>query len=108
MWAAAAFLLLGALSTTWVVMQASIGRSVPEHVRGLALGITESLYYVGIALASWLAGQLYGLTPAHNLPLIYGLAAIFIVLMFWIIVPLGDQRSATISNATAAAQETKG
>jgi hypothetical protein len=36
--AAAAFFLLGAISTTWVVMQASIGDAVAEETRGLALG----------------------------------------------------------------------
>jgi MFS family permease len=92
-WTAIAFLLLGAISTTWVVMQASIGRSVPEQVRGLALGITESLYYGGIALASWLAGQLYGWTPAHDLPLIYGSAAVLVVLVLWTVVPLNGQPS---------------
>jgi MFS family permease len=88
-WYGAAFLLLGAISTTWVVMQASIGRSVPEHVRGLALGVTESLYYAGIAVASYLAGRLYVRTAAHELPLIYGSAAILIVLISWSTVPLG-------------------
>ena len=88
-WYGAAFLLLGAISTTWVVMQASIGRSVPEHVRGLALGVTESLYYAGIAVASYLAGRLYVRTPAHELPLIYGSVAILIVLICWTAVPLG-------------------
>jgi MFS family permease len=92
-WTGAAFLLLGAISTTWVVMQTSIGRSVAEHVRGLALGITESLYYGGIALASWLAGQLYGRTPAHDLPLIVGSAAMLVVLVLWMILPLGRQSS---------------
>jgi MFS family permease len=87
-WNGAAFLLLGGISTTWVVMQATIGRAVPEHGRGLALGITESMYYGGIALASWLAGQLYVRTPAHDLPLIYGVAATVVVLACWAAVPL--------------------
>jgi predicted MFS family arabinose efflux permease len=87
-WNGAAFLLLGGISTTWVVMQASIGRVVPAHVRGLALGITESMYYGGIALASWLAGQLYVRTPAHDLPLICGAAATLVVLACWAAVPL--------------------
>jgi predicted MFS family arabinose efflux permease len=93
-WNGAAFLLLGAISTTWVVMQASIGRSVPEHARGLVLGITESMYYGGIALASWLAGQLYVRTPAHDLPLICGSAATLIVLVCWTVVPAKGTRPA--------------
>jgi MFS family permease len=87
-WNGAAFLLLGGISTTWVVMQATIGRVVPEHGRGLALGITESMYYGGIALASWLAGQLYVRTPAHDLALVYGAAATVVVLACWAAVPL--------------------
>jgi MFS family permease len=102
-WTGAAFLLLGAISTTWVVMQASIGRSVAEHVRGLALGITESLYYGGIALASWLAGQLYAETPQHDRPLIFGLAAMLIVLMLWAVLPLGRQPSRARCEAEGAA-----
>jgi predicted MFS family arabinose efflux permease len=82
--AAAAFSLLGAISTTWVVMQASIGDAVAAETRGLALGITESLYYGGIALASWLAGQLYGLSAGRELPLIAGAAAVLLVLVFWL------------------------
>lgn len=90
-WIGAAFLLLGAISTMWVVMQASIGRSVAEHARGLALGVTEALYYGGIALASWLAGQFYAGTPEHDLPLIFGSAAMLIVLVLWVVLPLGRQ-----------------
>jgi predicted MFS family arabinose efflux permease len=87
-WIGLSFMLLGAISTTWVVMQASIGRAVPEHMRGLALGLTESLYYGGAALAAWLAGQLYGMTPAHDLPLMVGSAAILLVLVLWIAAPI--------------------
>jgi MFS family permease len=106
-WTIVAFMLLGAISTTWVVMQASIGRSVAEHVRGLALGITESLYYGGVALASWLAGQLYGWTPAHNLPLIYGSAVVLVMLVLWAVVPLSHQPPVTTPKVEKAPQETK-
>lgn len=102
----AAFILLGAIPTTWVVMQASIGRSVPEQVRGLALGITESLYYVGVALVSWLAGQFYGWTPAHDLPLIYGAVAILLILVLWAVVPLERQSLGGKRKAEGAMQET--
>jgi len=105
-WTGAAFLLLGGISTTWVVMQASIGRSVPVHMRGLALGVTESLYYGGVALASWVAGQLYGYTSAHELPFIYGLAAMLLVIALAAIVPFGRQTSETNLKVDAAAQET--
>jgi DHA1 family bicyclomycin/chloramphenicol resistance-like MFS transporter len=98
-WVGAAFVLLGAISTTWVVMQASIGRSVAEPVRGLALGITETLYFGGMALASWAAGQLYGRTAAHDLPLIFGSAAMLIVLVLWVALPMGRQPSTVAPQA---------
>jgi MFS family permease len=106
-WTSAAFLLLGAISATWIVMQASIGRSVPEHMRGLALGITESLYYGGIALASWIAGQLYVQTPDHDLPLIFGAVAVLVVLALWAVVPLAGQPSSVKRDGENVAQETK-
>jgi len=89
----AAFVLLGAISATWVAMQASIGRAVAEPMQGLALGLTEALYAGGIGLAAWLAGQLYGRTPDHELPLIVGSAATLAVLVVWVILPLGRQPS---------------
>ena len=92
-WTGVAFMLLGAISTTWIVMQASIGRAVTENVRGLALGITEALYFGGVALASWLAGQLYGRTSAHDLPLIFGMAAILVVLGIWWVLTSKRQQS---------------
>ena len=105
LWISVAFVLLGAISTTWVVMQPSIGRAVPENVRGLALGITEALYFGGIALVSWFAGQLYGWTPSHDLPLLYGSVAILIVLVLWALVPLGGQPSGAGRKAESGAPE---
>ena len=105
-WTGAAFVLLGAISTTWVVMQASIGRSVPEQVRGLALGLTESLYYGGVAVVSWLAGQLYGWTTTHKLPFIYGSVAMLIVLVVWTVVPLDRQTLGAGRKTKGAVQET--
>ncbi|HSM55809.1 MAG TPA: MFS transporter [Candidatus Sulfomarinibacteraceae bacterium] len=101
---AIAFVMLGAISTTWVVMQASIGRAVAENVRGLALGVTESLYYGGIALASWLAGQLYAMTPTRDLPLIVGAAAVLAVLVLWVTLPpFGSLRTPTASTTASPA-----
>jgi MFS family permease len=89
----AAFVLLGAISATWVAMQASIGRAVPEPMQGLAFGLTEALYAGAGALASLLAGRLYERTPGHELPLIVGSAATLAVLAIWLVVPFGRQRS---------------
>lgn len=56
---------------------------------GTALGITESLAYGAIALASWLAGQLYERTPTHDLPLVVGLAALLVLAGLWAILRAG-------------------
>ena len=100
----AAFVLLGAISATWVAMQASIGRAVPEPMQGLAFGLTEALYAGGTALASLLAGQLYERTPGHELPLIVGSAATLAVLMVWLVMPLGGQSSRTGHTGASANQ----
>jgi predicted MFS family arabinose efflux permease len=81
----AAFALLGAISTMWLPAQTSFGQLVNPQQRGLALGITEMLAYGAIALASWLAGQLYERTPAHDLPLIVGVIAILAALIVWFV-----------------------
>lgn len=78
-----AFLLQGALSSFWLLSQATYGQSVTPEQRGSALGITETLAWGSAALASWLAGQLYVRTPSHDLPLIVGVVAILIVLLAW-------------------------
>jgi MFS family permease len=80
----AAFALLGAISTMWLLAQTAYGQLVRPQQRGLALGITETLGYGAIALASWLAGQLYERTPSHDLPQIVGVIAIPAALIVWL------------------------
>ena len=65
-----AFLLLGTLPTIWVVAQSGYGQSVPASQRGVALGITEALASLAIAVASVMAGQLYNRTPGHEGPFV--------------------------------------
>lgn len=84
-----AFALLGAISTMWLLAQTTFGQLVSPQQRGFALGITESLAYVAIALASWLAGQLYVQTPAHDSALMVALVALPLVLALWLFSPLG-------------------
>ncbi len=79
----AAFVLMGALSTLWVVAQAAYGQVISAAQRGLALGITETAGYLVIALASWLAGRLFERTPGHELPLVAGLGGLVVVLAIW-------------------------
>lgn len=83
-----AFALLGAVSSMWLLAQTSLGQAVNPQQRGLALGLTETLAYLAIALASWLAGQLYEATPTHDLPLMVGLLAMLPALIVWLAVPL--------------------
>ncbi|MBZ0292071.1 MAG: MFS transporter [Anaerolineae bacterium] len=78
-----AFILLGAISTMWLLAQSSFGQLVNPQQRGLALGITETLAYGAVALASWVAGQLYEHTPTHDLPLVAGIITIFVALLIW-------------------------
>jgi predicted MFS family arabinose efflux permease len=103
---APAFALLGAISTIWLLAQTSFGQLVSPEQRGLALGITESLAYVAIALASWLAGQLYARTPAHDLPMIVGVAATVLALIVWLILPLRTGSAASAEKRTLPTQET--
>jgi hypothetical protein len=97
----AAFALLGAISTLWLLAETSFGQVVHPQQRGLALGITETMSFGTIALASWLAGQLYERTPTHDLPLIVGAIAIPLVLIAWLALPLGR---AAQGDAVAAGQ----
>jgi predicted MFS family arabinose efflux permease len=100
-----AFALLGATSTMWLLAQTSFGQLIRPEQRGVALGITESLAYLAMAVASWLAGQLYERTPAHDLPLMIGVAAIVLVLVIWLVSPLGHAPVARQSASTSTQAE---
>ena len=84
-----AFVLWGATSTVWLLAETSFGQLVNPQQRGLALGITETLSFGSIALSSWLAGQLYEMTPTHDLPLMVGAMIMPVLLILWLTVPLG-------------------
>ncbi|MBL8154871.1 MAG: MFS transporter [Anaerolineae bacterium] len=90
-----AFAFLGAISSMWLLAQAAVGQVIAPTQRGLALGITETLAYVAIAGASWLAGQLYERTPTHEFPFIVGLGAMGIVLALWLVPSIGGLLSAS-------------
>ncbi|NWF70947.1 MAG: MFS transporter [Chloroflexi bacterium] len=97
-----AFALLGAISTMWLLAQTSVGQLVSPQQRGLALGVTETLGWLAIALASWLAGQLYEANAAHDLPLIAGVVAMLPVLALWLFSPLAPPAFQTETNAAPA------
>jgi predicted MFS family arabinose efflux permease len=82
-----AFALLGGISTTWPLMQASIDRVVEPDKRGMALGVIEMCTRLGAAAASATAGQLYDLSPKHDLPFQLAVAAIPLVLLIWLLLP---------------------
>ncbi|MCJ7624437.1 MAG: MFS transporter [Anaerolineaceae bacterium] len=88
-WAGVSLFLLGATTATWVVRNACIVQVVREQNRGQAFGIMGLVVFVGEAIAAWMAGQLFDLSPMHDLPLIVGLAGIFIMLVLWFLLRLG-------------------
>ena len=82
-----AFLLMGTLPTIWVVAQAGYGQSVPASQRGIALGITESLASVAVAVASVTAGQLFDRTPTHEGPFVAAILVLAGLLLALIVLP---------------------
>jgi predicted MFS family arabinose efflux permease len=85
------FFMLGGISTMWALVNAGIGRVAGAQYQGLALGIMTSLISLAMAIAAWIAGRLYDLTPTHDLPLIVGLVSIPLVLVLWFFMPLGPR-----------------
>jgi predicted MFS family arabinose efflux permease len=84
LWAWVALFLLGSISTMWIVKIASIGRVVDEDVQGLAFGVTESITFLAMSVAAWVAGILYGLRPSHEAPLIVSFVSIPLVFLMWL------------------------
>jgi MFS family permease len=94
---AVAMFLLGALPALWIVMNASIVQIVGERDQGQAFGFFQSLAHAGPAVAAWMAGQLYPLTPGHDLPLVAALIGIPVMLALWFVLRLGPRPSAPTS-----------
>ncbi len=65
----------------------TLAHNLPNGV--VALFDTESLYYGGIALASWLAGHSTEARPGTTHGWALGLAAMLVVLVSWVVLPLG-------------------
>jgi predicted MFS family arabinose efflux permease len=95
----AAFFLLSGVSTMWAVVNAGVGRIADPRYQALASGLMETAMALALAVASWLAGQLYALTPGHALPLVAGLIGIPIVAGIWFFVPLGGRTQPAASRA---------
>ena len=94
----AAYLALGGIPTMWVLAQAAFSQVVRADQRGLASGMVETIFFMGTAAASLIAGQLYDRTPAHDLPLLAGLAGIGLALVVWFLSP--ERQSAPVKIAT--------
>jgi MFS family permease len=77
----AAFLFMGSVSSSWIVVNAIVVRSVDPQAQSMAVGFIETARYLATALSSWLAGVVYGLTPAHELPIIIALGGIPLMLI---------------------------
>lgn len=97
----AAFFMLGALSTGRQLMAAGLSRVVRPENRGFAFGALESLISVAAGLAAQAAGQLYGLTTAHDLPLIVSLAGAPVLFALWFAVRPGRSKLAAAESGAA-------
>ena len=81
------FALLGAISSTWPLIQASIDRVVQLANRGVALGVVETLTRLALAAASAIAGRLYDQSAAPDLPFQLAMVAMPLMLLVWLCVP---------------------
>lgn len=100
---AAAFFVLGAVYSARVLATASVARVVRPRSRGLAFSIIELGFSGAVALAAWVAGGLYDLTPAHDLPFVASLITIPVMLGLWFVVRSWQVPEAGLLDAPAAA-----
>jgi predicted MFS family arabinose efflux permease len=85
------FMAVGSAFSARALITATAARIVSDHDQGLAFGMVETLMSVAVAIAAWIAGHLYPLSPAHDLPLIVSLAAIPMMVMLWFILRVQAQ-----------------
>jgi predicted MFS family arabinose efflux permease len=104
----AGFFLLSGVSIMWYMVNAGIGRAADPRYQALASGLMESAMAAAIAVASWLAGQLYALTPGHELPFVAGLIGIPPLVAIWFFVPLGGSQPAARSGEPSEARGGRG
>ena len=74
---------VGAVSSIRSVATARFADVVSPRNRGLAFGALETILSVALGVAGGLAGRLYVLTPAHDLPFIAVLIAAPVLLGLW-------------------------
>ncbi|HOA23090.1 MAG: MFS transporter [Aggregatilineales bacterium] len=83
---AVTFFGVGALAVVRTLALARAADVVSARNQGLAFGIVETAYAVAAAIAAAAAGQLYELTPAHDLPLVVALVALPVLIGLWFVV----------------------
>jgi len=80
------FFALGAIYTVRALAAAGVSHVADGSHQALAFGVVETLFSLATALASWLAGHLYGLTPARDLPFAASLIALLPMIALWFVV----------------------
>jgi DHA1 family tetracycline resistance protein-like MFS transporter len=80
----AAFVLGGVYSLR-TVATTSLAHVVQPQDRGMAFGTLELLLTLSMAVAAGAAGQLYDMSPGHDLPLIVALTCIPLLIGVWLV-----------------------
>lgn len=80
----AAFFVLGGAYSLRTVAIAGLAHVVQPQDRGMAFSTLELLLTLAMAVAARVAGELYSLTASHDLPLIFALVSIPILLSAWL------------------------
>jgi len=103
------FYLMGAVYALRPTVLARLETVVKPEDRGMAFSVLEFMFALASALAATTAGQLYALTPAHDLPLIASLVAAPIMAAIWFGLGLGRTPASDLAtgqpNASLAAGE---
>lgn len=87
------FLLLSGVSVIRALAAASVSKVVHPQNHALAFGLLESGYALSTAAASQMAGQLYVLTPSHQLPLMVTVVALPVMLLVWVVMKKPSTRA---------------
>lgn len=100
-----AFFLNGTISVVRTLALARASDVVSPRSEVLAFGVLETTLAVAIAVASALAGKLYGLTPGHALPFVAALVALPALVGLWFVVH--PERDAALRGAVGAAGDAR-
>lgn len=84
--AALAFFGLGGMWTARTLSAAGVSSVVRPRNRGLAFGVVDTLYAVGVAVASRWAGVLFERTPSHDLQFLVTLSILPLLMAGWLVI----------------------